>query len=158
MNTQPIPIIKDFLKSKKTVFVGIGNTLKGDDGVGCYFVEQLSKKIKNDNVNFINAGLCLENYLSKILKLNPEVIIFVDAYRSIEIDYPCLLLDRNEIQNLTFSTHNISLTTIFEFLEKGLYNTQFFILAIKPHSLKIGSQISEEIKKLVDTIIEEVLK
>ncbi len=158
MNTEPISVIKDFIKNKKVVFVGIGNTLKSDDGVGCYFVEQLSKKIKNYNVNFINAGLCLENYLSKILKLEPEVVIFVDAYRSIETCHPCLLLEKNEIQNITFSTHNISLTTIIEFLEKELDNTQFFVLAIKPQSLKIGTKISKETKKLVDTMIEGVLR
>ena len=156
MNTEPISVVKEFIKNKKVVFVGIGNTLRGDDGIGCYFVEELSKKIKNDKINFINAGLCLENYLSKIVKLNPEVVIFVDAYRG-EVEQPYLLLNKDEIQNLTFSTHNISLVTIIEFLEKDLVDTQFYVLAIKPQSLKIQERISEETKKLVDTIIEGVL-
>ena len=156
MNTEPISVVKEFIKNKKVVFVGIGNILKGDDGVGCYFVEELSKKIKNDKISFINAGLCLENYLSKIVKLNPEVVIFVDAYRG-EVEQPYLLLNKDEIQNLTFSTHNISLVTIIEFLEKDLTDTQFYILAIKPQSLKIQEGISEETKKLVDTMIEGVL-
>ena len=156
MNPEPISVLKEFIKNKKVVFVGIGNTLRGDDWVGCYFVEELSKKIKNDKINFINAGLCLENYLSKIVKLNPEVVIFVDAYRG-EVEQPYLLLNKDAIQNLTFSTHNISLVTIIEFLEKDLTDTQFYILAIKPQSLKIQEGISEETKKLVDTIIEGVL-
>jgi len=156
MNTEPISVLKEFIKNKKVVFVGIGNTLRGDDGIGCYFVEELSKKIKNDKISFINAGLCLENYLSKIVKLNPEIVIFVDAYRG-EVEQPYLLLNKDEIQNLTFSTHNISLVTIIEFLEKDLTDTQFYVLAIKPQSLKIQEGISEETKKLVDTIIEGVL-
>jgi hydrogenase 3 maturation protease len=156
MNTEPISVLKEFIKNKKVVFVGIGNTLRRDDGIGCYFVEELSKKVKNDKINFINTGLCVENYLSKIVKLNPEVVIFVDAYRG-EVEQPYLLLNKDEIQNLTFSTHNISLVTIIEFLEKDLTDTQFYILAIKPQSLKIQEGISEETKKLVDTIIEGVL-
>jgi hydrogenase 3 maturation protease len=156
MNPEPISVLKEFIKNKKVVFVGIGNTLRGDDGVGCYFVEELSKKIKNDKISFINAGLCVENYLSKIVKLNPEVVIFVDAYSG-EVKQPYLLLNKDEIQNLTFSTHNISLVTIIEFLEKDLTDTQFYVLAIKPQSLKIQERISEGTKKLVDTIIEGVL-
>jgi hydrogenase 3 maturation protease len=156
MNPEPISVLKEFIKNKKVVFVGIGNTLRGDDGIGCYFVEELSKKIKNDKISFINAGLCVENYLSKIVKLNPEVVIFVDAYRG-EVEQPYLLLNKDEIQNLTFSTHNISLVIIIEFLEKDLTDTQFYILAIKPQSLKIQERISEETKKLVDTMIEGVL-
>jgi len=156
MNPEPISVLKEFIKNKKVVFVGIGNTLREDDGVGCYFVEELSKKIKNDKINFINAGLCLENYLSKIVKLNPEIVIFVDAYRG-EVEQPYLLLNKDEIQNLTFSTHNISLVIIIEFLEKDLTDTQFYVLAIKPQSLKIQEGISEETKKLVDTMIEGVL-
>jgi len=156
MNPEPISVLKEFIKNKKVVFVGIGNTLRGDDGIGCYFVEELSKKIKNDKINFINAGLCVENYLSKIVKLNPEVVIFVDAYRG-EVEQPYLLLNKDEIQNLTFSTHNISLVTIIEFLEKDLTDTQFYVLAIKPQSLKIQEGISEETKKLFDTMIEGVL-
>jgi hydrogenase maturation protease len=156
MNPETISVLKEFIKNKKVVFVGIGNTLRGDDWVGCYFVEELSKKIKNDKISFINAGLCLENYLSKIVKLNPEVVIFVDAYRG-EVEQPYLLLNKDEIQNLTFSTHNISLVTIIEFLEKDLTDTQFYVLAIKPQSLKIQEGISEETKKLVDTMIEGVL-
>jgi len=157
MNTEPISVVKEFIKNKKVVFVGIGNTLRGDDGIGCYFVEELSKKIKNDKINFINAGLCLENYLSKIVKLNPEIVVFVDAYRGSKVEQSYLLLNKDEIQNLTFSTHNISLVTIIEFLEKDLVDTQFYVLAIKPQSLKIQERISEETKKLVDTIIEGVL-
>jgi len=157
MNVEPISIIKEFIKNKKVVFVGIGNTLKGDDGVGCFFVEELSKKIKNDNVNFINAGVCLENYLSKIVKLNPEIVIFVDAYRTKEVSAPYLLLNKDEIQNSTFSTHNISLSTIIEFLKKELYNTQFYVFAIKPKVFKLQQEICEETKKLVDTIIKGVL-
>jgi hydrogenase 3 maturation protease len=156
MNTEPISVLKEFIKNKKVVFVGIGNTLRGDDGIGCYFVEELSKKIKNDKINFINAGLCLENYLSKIVKLNPEIVVFVDAYRG-EVEQLYLLLNKDKIQNLTFSTHNISLVTIIEFLEKDLTDTQFYVLVIKPQSLKIQEGISEETKKLVDTIIEGVL-
>jgi Ni,Fe-hydrogenase maturation factor len=33
-------------KNKKTLFVGLGNYLRHDDGVGLYIVEKLSQKIK----------------------------------------------------------------------------------------------------------------
>jgi len=60
----------------KTVIVGIGNIMKGDDGAGPSVIEKIQGKVK---ALCIDAGTAPENYLGKIIKENPDTVLFVDA-------------------------------------------------------------------------------
>ena len=67
--------LEDVFKGK-VVIVGIGNTMKGDDGFGPALVERLSPKVK---AVCIDAGSAPENYTGKIVKEKPDTILIVDA-------------------------------------------------------------------------------
>ncbi len=58
------------------LIVGIGNTLKGDDGAGVLICQQL-KDIIGQNV--IDAGTVPENYIQPIIKKAPKVLLILDA-------------------------------------------------------------------------------
>jgi Ni,Fe-hydrogenase maturation factor len=61
-------------KDKKILFVGIGNLLKRDDGVGVY----ISNRIKNrDNITSLTVETSIENYIGKINNLNPDVLVLL---------------------------------------------------------------------------------
>ena len=49
----------------KVVIVGVGNVLRGDDGLGPLFVEGLKSKVA---APCINAGNAFENYLGVIIR------------------------------------------------------------------------------------------
>ncbi len=53
------------LRNSATVIIGIGNTLKGDDGAGPLVCEQLSGKVCAE---LIDAGTVPENYIQTIIK------------------------------------------------------------------------------------------
>ena len=65
----------DILKGK-TVIVGIGNSLRGDDGLGPELILKLQGKLK---AVCIDAGNSPESYTGKIVKENPDTILLVDA-------------------------------------------------------------------------------
>jgi hydrogenase 3 maturation protease len=159
--------LKSFIKNikdKKVLFIGVGNVLKSDDGVGCYIVEELNKKILKTNFYFINAGVVVENYLGKIVDINPDVIVFVDALKvnfQSEQKNKFFIFEQEQLLNYTFSTHNISLSTIIEFLntelkEKFNKDVKIYILGVKPNSLDFGESLTEETKKFADEIIENI--
>ena len=63
-------------KDKKILFVGIGNLLKKDDGVGVY----ISRKIKNKgNISSLTVEVSIENYIGKINSLNPDILVLIDC-------------------------------------------------------------------------------
>ena len=58
-------------KSRSALFVGIGNILKRDDGVGVY----ISHRIKaTDLILTLTVETGIENYIGKINSLNPDLL------------------------------------------------------------------------------------
>ncbi|MHC4292856.1 MAG: hypothetical protein ACYSTX_01070, partial [Planctomycetota bacterium] len=56
------------LTDTNTLFIGIGQVLKGDDAIGPLLVEKLKGKISAD---IIEAGTVPENYIQPIVKKAP---------------------------------------------------------------------------------------
>ena len=96
----------------RTVFVGLGNRSRGDDGAGLLLVNVLKKQPVLKNARFLNAGTNPENFLEEILKNDPQLVIFVDASwwggRPGEISW----IAADEIANNQFSTHAYSMDII----------------------------------------------
>ena len=68
------------MKKTKTIVVGVGNKILGDDGVGIYVVNQLRKQVKNLDVTFEEAATGGLNLLDIIVGYDKAVI--VDAVKS----------------------------------------------------------------------------
>jgi len=137
-------------KDKKVLFVGIGNLLKTDDGVGVY----ISSKIKSrGNISAINAETSIENYIGKINCLNPDFLVLIDCLEMNSSAGACRLLDICEIEDLTFNTHNISLRRLSEFFDMPV-----FILGIQPEKIDFGENLSYLVKNVADRIINQINK
>ncbi len=132
-------------KDKKVLFVGIGNLLKSDDGVGVY----ISRKIKaREGISVLTVEVSIENYIGKINSLNPDYLVLIDCmdFKSEAGTYK--LLDVNQVQDLTFNTHNISLKKLKEF-----FIMPVFILGIQPEKVDFGENLSYLVKENADSII-----
>jgi len=137
-------------RDKKKLFVGIGNLLKRDDGVGVY----ISKKIKNkDNVSSLTVETCIENYIGKIISLNPDILILIDCMDMKGTIGKFKLFTLNQIQDLTFNTHNISLKRLSEFFTMPVY-----IIGIQPERIDFGENISYLVKNGADKILKQINK
>lgn len=135
-------------KDKRILFVGIGNLLKMDDGVGVY----ISQHIKNRrNISTLTVETSIENYIGKINSLNPHILVLIDC---VDIKSPpgtFKLLQVSQIQDLTFNTHNISLKRISEFFKMSV-----FILGIQPEKIDFGENISYLVRNIADKIIKQI--
>jgi hydrogenase maturation protease len=133
------------LKNKRILFVGIGNLLKKDDGVGVYISSRI---ISAGRISALTAEVSIENYIGKINSLEPDILIIIDC---VELGSPpgtYKILPVSEISDLTFNTHNISLKRIAEF-----FTMPVFILGIQPEKIDFGENISYLVKKVADKII-----
>ncbi len=132
-------------KDRKILFVGIGNLLKSDDGVGVY----ISNNIKNrGNISSLTVEISIENYIGKINSLKPDFLILMDCVDLKSPPGTYKLLEINQIQDLTFNTHNISLRRLSEFFKMPVY-----ILGIQPGKVEFGENISYLVKNIADKII-----
>ena len=137
-------------KDKKKLFVGIGNVLKSDDGTGVY----ISRKIEvRDNISSLTVETSIENYIGKINSINPDILILVDCVDLNLTPGSFKILTLNQIQDITFNTHNISLRRLSDF-----FRMQVYILGIQPEKVEFGENISYLVKSVANRIVKQINK
>jgi hydrogenase maturation protease len=135
-------------KHKKLLFVGIGNVLRSDDGVGVYLCKRLNT---NKNISTLIVEVSIENYVKKINDLNPDVLILVDCVNFNKKPGYFYFLPVEKIKDFTTSTHNISLKRISEF-----FDMEVLVLGIQPASLIFGENLSRQVKESADMIVKNI--
>lgn len=148
--------LKEYL-SGKVVFLGVGNSLRGDDGAGCKFIEKLEKSETSSSCQIytFKGERTPENYLEPILRIDPDFIFVVDAV-DFGADAGAIRLFQQIPSQSTFSTHTLSLQFIFDYLKKRT-RAQILILGIQPASTEWGSSLSEEVRESVEKLIEGLI-
>jgi hydrogenase 3 maturation protease len=136
------------LNNKNVLFVGIGNVLKQDDGVGVY----ISNNIKRTQIiKTLTVEVSIENYISKINQINSENLILIDCVDFNKNPGFWDILPVNKINGLITNTHNISLNKISE-----LFNNKAYILGIQPKTIQFGENLTSEIKRTADLLIKKI--
>ncbi len=132
-------------KDRKILFVGIGNLLKMDDGVGVYITRQINNC---GSISSLTVEVSIENYIGKINQLAPDILVLVDSVDLGLFPGDAKLLPVNQIIDLTFNTHNISLRRISDFFKMPV-----LILGIQPEKIGFGENISYLVRDKADNII-----
>jgi hydrogenase 3 maturation protease len=131
--------------------MGMGNILKGDDGIGCY----IAKNFKEKNWLSLDCGTAPENFTSTIRKNKPEILIIVDA-ADMGINVGGFrVVPEEKIENVGTSTHNMPLSLLINYL-KDMANRIIFI-GIQPKTITVSEEISDKLKKTAEQIM-EILK
>jgi hydrogenase maturation protease len=147
----PIGLIKDNLhriEEKKILFVGIGNVLKSDDGVGVY----ISKHIHiHNNISVLTVEVSIENYIGKINSLDADILVLLDCMDFQKPPGYWELIPVSRLKGHTTNTHNISLAQVSE-----LFNAPAYILGVQPNHLQFGENLSPEVKTAAHDIISQI--
>ena len=133
---------------EKSVIVGVGNILRGDDAFGPLLIEKIKDKV---GMLCIDAGTAPENYLGKIVKEKPEAVLIVDAaaldLASGEYD----ILKKDDIVKSGFTTHDLSPVLFIEYLENET-DADIYMLAVQPETTAFGEEVSTNMAKALDEI------
>ena len=103
--------------------MGIGNTIRGDDGIGIYIAEEIKKKLSNKKKNNISvistetAGLNLLNLIAGYKRL-----VIIDSIQvSTDNDLGHIYeLEINQINssNICYNSHDIDFSKLFKIGKK----------------------------------------
>ncbi len=131
------------LLNGRIVFVGIGNTMRGDDGLGPVLVERLKNKI---DLPCINGGEVPENYFGIIVKEHPDTVVLIDAVQLFLDPGEYRVLQYDEILNAGFSTHTASPSIFMGYLgsETG---AAIYMLGVQPVNTNLGGELSAPVKR-----------
>lgn len=138
---------------KNIVVAGIGNSMRGDDGISIYVARQLKKK------GYSRIYICQaapENYLTKICDHNPNTVLFIDAVELGENPGKIKLTKAKEV-SAGFTTHNAGLDMVAEFISNDC-GADIYIIAVQPESLegKITGKVREAGDKIVNMLEEKL--
>ncbi|MBT4331811.1 MAG: hydrogenase maturation protease [Candidatus Cloacimonetes bacterium] len=138
----------ELLQAKKILFVGIGNALKSDDGIGIYICKSIGQTNKIKTL-IVESGI--EKFVGKINSINPEILILVDCTDFKEEPGFINLLPIEQIQDFTVNTHTISVKRISEFFKMKTY-----LLGIQPENVKFGEEFSVSILNSANELIRKI--
>lgn len=143
--------IRNRVKGKAAI-IGIGNILRGDDGLGPKLIELL--KIRGVKAGLFDCGTAPENYIIPILSTSCDTVILVDAADLKLKPGSVKIFDLNEITNVSFSTHNPSPRLFTDLLRTGKDDLNIFVISVQPKTTVLGESVSKEVLRGLDILID----
>jgi hydrogenase maturation protease len=148
MNKDTQNKLEKIIQTKTILFVGIGNALKSDDGIGIYICNNI-KQTNNIKTLIVESGI--EKFVGKINSLNPEILILVDCTDFNKEPGFVDILSIEQIQDFTVNTHTISVKRISEFFDMKTY-----LLGVQPENVKFGEEFSKSVLNSANELITKI--
>lgn len=134
----------------RSLIVGVGNVLRGDDGFGPELVKNLSGRT---NVNLLDGGETPEDLLGQIVQMAPARLVIADAVALGGMPGDAALLESDQLgKRIAVSTHNLSLLMFIKYLKEKLPELDIRILGVQPRNIDFGKGLSTEARKTIDNL------
>jgi hydrogenase 3 maturation protease len=138
----------------KVVIAGIGNPIRGDDGLGCYLVNRLKDRVK---ALCVDTGATPENYLGKIMREKPDTLLLIDAMHLDKQPGEFAIMQPEELAQQFPATHGFPLRMwIDQFSHGGA--AKVFFLGVQPQNVAIGETLSAPIQTAVRRLEEWIVE
>lgn len=150
----------------KTLVLGIGNTLLGDDGVGVHVAQVLAEKITDENIDVMDTAIDGLNLLDVIR--NYERMIVIDAILDEEAEMGTVFrLSMDTIPPPSLSgaaSHNLNLATTLNIGNKifpGEIPGEVVIFAVVSQNVdyvteEMTGEVQQAVPKIVDLVMNEL--
>ncbi|MCX5679431.1 MAG: hydrogenase maturation protease [Candidatus Omnitrophica bacterium] len=136
----------------KLAIVGIGNIIRGDDGLGPKLIEILKGRGGLPGASLFDCGTAPENYIFPILSTSCDTLMLVDAADIGKQPGAVAVFDLDKISRVSFSTHNPSPRLFTDLLKTGKEDMNIFVISVQPKSTGIGASLSEEVLRSLENI------
>ncbi len=94
------------------VLMGIGNPLRGDDGVGPWIADHF----RAEGWLSLNCGIAPENFTSVIRREAPDFLVLVDAADIRLSPGEYRIVEPSRLEDVSIGTHQLPLTHLMKYL------------------------------------------
>jgi len=136
----------------KFVLMGIGNELKGDDGIG----NIIAREFKHPDWLPLACETVAENFVAVVEREKPELLAIVDAADMGLQPGEFRLLPKKKLNSVAFTTHSMPLRHLVEHLEKSAGKILF--IGVQPGKTGLGEGLSSDLEKSKKELIEILQK
>jgi hydrogenase 3 maturation protease len=145
----------------RTIVLGIGNWLGGDDAAGTCLVDMLNqrqhkaKTLHSRETTTIDAGTAPESYTSVIRRQRPDLLILVDAADMGLPPGALRTIPPEKISILCFSTHSMPLPMFVSYVQE--FCGKILVIGVQPERMETGRPISKAVRTSVKELAEAIL-
>jgi hydrogenase 3 maturation protease len=143
------------IKKQRYAILGLGNDLKGDDGVGWYIIDKLSKEFgKDENLLLIKTSVP-ENHVREIKDFAPHLLIIIDAADFKEKPGTIKYISEYNISHSLISTHTTPLTLFLHLYQSDQpVKKDVIIIGIQRKSNEFGQPLSRPVKRAGNILVD----
>ena len=123
-----------------TLVLGIGNRLRGDDGVGALFAERCAAR----GLAAIDCGDVPENHLARLARERPDLVIIADAADFGAEPGETAVFESEDLAGSGVATHGMPVGLIADHI-KELCGARVLLLGFQPKNLGFGCPMSAEV-------------
>ena len=153
---------KHLAGARNIAVLGIGNEMMGDDAAGALLARELrhieiqpfgpaqgkNSKIK---IEIFEASTTPENFTGAIRKLQPDLVVMVDAADMGRDPGTIAFLDLSQMHNMMHSTHTLPLSFLAGYLEK-MAPAKVIALGIQAGHIKLDQPMTREVADSVKAV------
>jgi hydrogenase 3 maturation protease len=140
----------------RVAVVGVGNTMRGDDGAGVLVVRALAASLQNaPDVLLIDGSTAPENFTGPLRRFRPDLVIEIDAAHLDQPPGTVAWVDWRDADGMSASTHTLPPSVLARFLTADL-GCRVSLLGIQPATLEMGCGLSPEVADAVACVAEQL--
>ncbi len=129
------------------ILMGIGNTLRCDDGIGPYIAQHM----RDASFLSLDCGNVPENFTSVIRQTRPGLLLLIDAADMGLPSGEFRTVQKEHIKDVSIGTHHMPLSYLIEYLSDSCEKILF--IGIQPGTVADGESLSEEVRAKSDVLI-----
>ena len=133
------------------MLMGIGNELKGDDGIGNLIARQFS----HPDWLSLPCETVPENFTAVVKRERPNLLVIMDAADMGIEPGGFRIIPHGKLDSDIMGTHGLPLKHLFSYL--GKHAGRIIFIGIQPGKIQLGEDISPELEKAKDELI-DILK
>ena len=129
------------------ILMGIGNTLRCDDGIGPY----IAHHVQGGSFLSLDCGTVPENFTSVVRKIQPGLLLLIDAA---DMGLPAgefRIIQKEYIKDVSIGTHTLPLSYLIDFLSDSCGKILF--IGIQSGNIADGESLSEEVRAGSDILM-----
>jgi len=143
---------------QRLAVIGIGNTLRRDDGIGVIVLGSLLKFYKRKGIDYFDFTATSFDLLHRI-KAYDEVLLIDGISAGLSVG-ELLISELKDIEykldNLITSTHELNLKSVFEFSKNLDIKTKIYLAGIQVEDVSFGESLSSALEQKKEKIIKEI--
>jgi hydrogenase 3 maturation protease len=134
--------------------LGIGNELRGDDGIGPLVLRALQIRLAgHDRLFLADAGPAPENFTGALRRFAPHLVLFIDAAVLNEAPGSIRWIDPGETDGFSASSHTLPPSILIEYLAAEL-GCEIFLIGVQPQDSSFGAPLSKPVERARDILVE----